>query len=168
MEDTIHSRIKRMRLRASLSMVQLAAAVGLRAWQAVQQWENGETAPSRARLPKVAQVLGTTTEYLLYGAAAGTAGQEPAHEEPAAHKRKVPISHAVEIAPPAVILDLDSDCLVVWKQLMQLPERDRERWRAQLDIAAANARLNKLDETPAPAESPPGKAPPVKKGKRSA
>lgn len=65
--DTIHTRIKRLRGEAGLSMQALAAAVGLKAWQAVQQWENGETAPSRARLPKVAKALSTTPEYLLSG-----------------------------------------------------------------------------------------------------
>lgn len=44
---TIHARLKRLRAASGLSMQALAAAVGLRAWQAVQQWENGETAPRR-------------------------------------------------------------------------------------------------------------------------
>ncbi len=47
---TIHARLKRLRAASGLSMQALAAAVGLRAWQAVQQWENGETAPRRDRL----------------------------------------------------------------------------------------------------------------------
>lgn len=49
---TIHARLKRLRAASGLSMQALAAAVGLRAWQAVQQWENGETAPRRDRLFK--------------------------------------------------------------------------------------------------------------------
>lgn len=65
--DTIHTRIKKLHGEAGLSMQALAAAVGLKAWQAVQQWENGETAPSRIRLPKVAKALNSTPEYLLSG-----------------------------------------------------------------------------------------------------
>lgn len=61
--------------------------------------------------------------------------------EPQRHHR------TVALAPPSVTLDLDADCLVVWRQLMQLPERDREEWRAKLDIAAATARLDKLGST---------------------
>lgn len=38
-------------------------------WQTVQQWENGKTAPKRARLEAVAKALNTTSEYLALGAA---------------------------------------------------------------------------------------------------
>ena len=74
--DTIHTRIKAARDRLGLSMEQVADQLGLSAWQTVQQWENGSTAPSRRRLPKVAELLGVTQEYLLSGARDGapTAG----------------------------------------------------------------------------------------------
>ena len=48
-------------------MEDLAALVGVKAWQTVQQWENSGTAPSRKRLPMVAKVLGKTQEFLLNG-----------------------------------------------------------------------------------------------------
>lgn len=48
-------------------MEKVAELVGVKAWQTVQQWENGNTAPSRKRLEKVAEVLGVTPEYLLQG-----------------------------------------------------------------------------------------------------
>lgn len=51
-------------------MEDLAAAVGLRSWQSVQQWENGRTAPNRNRLDRVAKVLKTTHEYLVSGVSA--------------------------------------------------------------------------------------------------
>src|SRR5690606_11953954 len=44
-----------------------AELVGVKAWQTVQQWENGSTAPSRKRLEKVAEVLGVSPEYLSQG-----------------------------------------------------------------------------------------------------
>lgn len=49
-EESIHQRIKRLRESAKLSMEELAERCGLKSWQAVQQWENGKTAPKRLRL----------------------------------------------------------------------------------------------------------------------
>jgi transcriptional regulator with XRE-family HTH domain len=65
--DDIHSRIKALRSKKELSMEALAGKVGV-TWQTIQQWEkpNG-TAPKRSRLGKVAEVLETTTTYLLMG-----------------------------------------------------------------------------------------------------
>ena len=56
-------------------MEDLAAAVGLRSWQSVQQWENGKTAPNRNRLGRVAKALKTTNEYLVSGVSATRAGR---------------------------------------------------------------------------------------------
>ena len=66
--ETIHTRIKQRREALGLSMKELAALVGVSAWQTVQQWEreNG-TAPKRDRLQAVANALQTTPEYLTYG-----------------------------------------------------------------------------------------------------
>lgn len=72
--STIHERIKRARLAKDLSMEALAGKVGLKAYQTIQQWENGSTAPSRKRLEKVAGVLGVTVEYLLQGIEPGQDG----------------------------------------------------------------------------------------------
>lgn len=64
----IHRRIKERRELLNLSMEALAALVGVKAWQTVQQWEKeGGTAPKRDRLAKVAEALKTTPEYLLFG-----------------------------------------------------------------------------------------------------
>lgn len=38
---TIHDKIKAHRERLELSMMQFAEAVGVKAWQTIQQWENG-------------------------------------------------------------------------------------------------------------------------------
>ncbi|UOK17051.1 repressor protein [Bordetella phage vB_BaM-IFTN3] len=65
--STIHQRIKQLREQRQLSMEQLAELVGV-SWQTVQQWENGKTAPKRARLEAVAKALMTTVEYLAMGA----------------------------------------------------------------------------------------------------
>lgn len=74
--QTIHDRIKQLREKAGLSMEGLGKAVGV-AWQTVQQWENGKTAPKRKRLELVAATLGTTVDFLLTGgASAGTDARE--------------------------------------------------------------------------------------------
>ena len=65
--DTIHTRIKKARLEKKLSMKKLAELIGLRSWQTIQQWENGETAPARKRLDKVAEILGESVEFLRSG-----------------------------------------------------------------------------------------------------
>ncbi|WP_203564753.1 helix-turn-helix domain-containing protein, partial [Bordetella pseudohinzii] len=67
--NTIHQRIKSLREALGLSMEQLAERVSV-SWQTVQQWENGKTAPKRARLEAVAKALGTTAEYLAVGQSA--------------------------------------------------------------------------------------------------
>jgi transcriptional regulator with XRE-family HTH domain len=71
---TIHRRIKEQREQRGLSMQALATLVGVKAWQTIQQWEkevNG-TAPKRDRLKAVADALGTTQEYLLFGDVSAT------------------------------------------------------------------------------------------------
>jgi phage repressor protein C with HTH and peptisase S24 domain len=65
---TIHQRIKKLREKLGLSMEQLAERIPV-SWQTVQQWENGKTAPRRARLDAVAKALNTTPEFLAVGPA---------------------------------------------------------------------------------------------------
>lgn len=69
---SIHSRIRELRERKGWSMERLAdeisKAEGLAkplAWQTVQQWESGSTAPKRSRLATVAQLLGTSVNKLI-------------------------------------------------------------------------------------------------------
>lgn len=67
MNETIHERIRRLREKKGYSMMELAKQCGIKSWQAVQQWENGETAPKRDRLKMVAKALGVTESYLITG-----------------------------------------------------------------------------------------------------
>jgi SOS-response transcriptional repressor LexA len=64
---TIHARLKQRREELGLTMEAVAEALNVRAWQTVQQWENGTTAPQRKRLPDVAKLYATTVEWLLTG-----------------------------------------------------------------------------------------------------
>lgn len=71
---SIHTRIKQKRLECGFSSHQaLAHEVGV-SWQTVQLWEKeGGTAPNRNRIKKVAEVLGTTPEWLMNGSGEETA-----------------------------------------------------------------------------------------------
>ena len=69
---SIHTEIKRRRDALGWSHQRLAEAVstaeGLNktlAWQTVQQWENGVSAPKRTRMPFVAQALGCSLLQLI-------------------------------------------------------------------------------------------------------
>lgn len=69
---SIHTEIKRRRDALGWSHQRLAEAVsaaeGLNktlAWQTVQQWENGVSAPKRTRMPFVAQALGCSLVQLM-------------------------------------------------------------------------------------------------------
>jgi transcriptional regulator with XRE-family HTH domain len=102
----------------------------------------GQTTPATATLMKLCAALGIPLSGI------GVA-DTPDYAEPPVTGEPQPQSYqhsrrAIGIAPPSVTLDLDADCLVVWSQLNELPPRDREEWRAKLDIAAATARLAKL------------------------
>lgn len=67
--DSIHQRIKRLRVAKGLSQEGLAEILGVK-YQSVQEWEreNG-TAPSRKRQADVAEALGVKIEELLLGTA---------------------------------------------------------------------------------------------------
>lgn len=66
---SIHQRIRQKRVeRGFASHKELANAIGV-SWQTIQQWEKeGGTAPKRDRMQRVAEVLGTTPEWLMTGA----------------------------------------------------------------------------------------------------
>lgn len=65
--ESIHKRIRRLREARKMTQEQLAKAAGV-AYQSVQEWEReGGTAPSRKRLPKVAEALHVSVSALLYG-----------------------------------------------------------------------------------------------------
>lgn len=50
-----------------MSMAALAKAAGVSAWQTVQQWEKGGTAPNRNHIEKVAAALEVTAAWLMHG-----------------------------------------------------------------------------------------------------
>lgn len=64
MEQTIGKRIVANRKRLGLTQDQLAEKVGVTA-QAVSKWENDQSCPDIATLPKLANIFGITTDALL-------------------------------------------------------------------------------------------------------
>lgn len=71
----IHKRIKALRLEKKLSQTALGNLVGVK-YQAVQQWENGKTAPDRKLVEDLAKALNTTPEYLLFGTLTDSEGAQ--------------------------------------------------------------------------------------------
>lgn len=65
--ETIHTRIKKLRLAKGLSMAALGRQLKVH-WQTVQQWENGTSAPKRSRLSAAAAALGVSPQELAHGA----------------------------------------------------------------------------------------------------
>ncbi|MBQ7800784.1 MAG: helix-turn-helix transcriptional regulator [Oscillospiraceae bacterium] len=74
MEETLGKRIVACRKRLGLTQDQLAEQLGVTA-QAVSKWENDQSCPDIAMLPKLAEIFGTTTDALL-----GLAPKEPVFE----------------------------------------------------------------------------------------
>lgn len=72
MEMTIGKRIGLLRRQKGLKQEDLASALGVSP-QAVSKWENDQTCPDISLLPKLAQLLGVTTDELLSGKTEETA-----------------------------------------------------------------------------------------------
>ena len=64
----IHARIADLRERAGLTQTQFAEKVGV-SRGVVWHWENGDSAPTSARIPRVADVLGVAIDELFREAA---------------------------------------------------------------------------------------------------
>ncbi len=74
MNETIGKRIAHHRKRLSLTQDRLAELLGVTA-QAVSKWENDQSCPDIATLPRLAEIFGVSTDELL-----GIAPKTPAHE----------------------------------------------------------------------------------------
>ena len=74
MEQTLGKRIVQHRKRLGLTQDQLAEKLGVTA-QAVSKWENDQSCPDIAMLPRLAEIFGITTDVLL-----GSAPDETVHQ----------------------------------------------------------------------------------------
>ena len=64
MEETIGKRISSNRKRLALTQEQLAEKLGVTA-QAVSKWENDQSCPDIAMLPRLAEIFSISTDELL-------------------------------------------------------------------------------------------------------
>lgn len=67
-KQEVGRRIYERRETLGLSMEQVALMVGLKSWQAVQQWECGKSSPKRVHMPALAMALETTADWINSGA----------------------------------------------------------------------------------------------------
>lgn len=77
---TLGEKIKSLRKRLGMSQEKLAELMGI-SRQAVAKWENGQSAPSTANLFKLAEMLNTTTAFLLADDDAKDTGTEENTDE---------------------------------------------------------------------------------------
>ena len=67
MGETFGQRLKRLRLAQGMRTPQFADAVGATSYTLVNLWEIDRQHPRVSMLPRVASVLGVSTDYLLTG-----------------------------------------------------------------------------------------------------
>ena len=61
---TIGETIRKLRKERTLTQTQIADLLGI-TYQAVSNWEHNKNAPDLTQIPRLAQIFGVTTDYLL-------------------------------------------------------------------------------------------------------
>jgi phage repressor protein C with HTH and peptisase S24 domain len=61
------SRIESLRANKGISQLELAKMLGYKSDSTISKWEGGASIPTGTKIVKLAQVLGTSTDYILYG-----------------------------------------------------------------------------------------------------
>lgn len=61
------SRIESLRANKGISQLELAKMLGYKSDSTISKWENGASIPTGTKIVKLAQVLETSTDYILYG-----------------------------------------------------------------------------------------------------
>jgi phage repressor protein C with HTH and peptisase S24 domain len=61
------SRIESLRADKGISQLELAKMLGYKSDSTISKWESGASIPTGSKIVKLAQVLGTSTDYILYG-----------------------------------------------------------------------------------------------------
>ncbi|HEM9550046.1 XRE family transcriptional regulator [Streptococcus agalactiae] len=63
----ISERIRQLRLDNHLEQTEVAEFMGYKSFTTISKWENGKNLPTGGKLVKLAQLFGTTTDYILHG-----------------------------------------------------------------------------------------------------
>ena len=61
------SRIESLRANKGISQLELAKMLGYKSDSTISKWESGASIPTGTKIVKLAQVLGTSTDYILHG-----------------------------------------------------------------------------------------------------
>lgn len=64
---TIAERLRRLRLDNHLEQAELAKLLGYKSNSTISKWESGKSLPTGKQLSRLAELLTTTTDYILYG-----------------------------------------------------------------------------------------------------
>lgn len=71
------SRIESLRASKGISQLELAKMLGYKSDSTISKWESGASIPTGTKIVKLAQALGTSTDYILFGD-----GPENTEEQP--------------------------------------------------------------------------------------
>nr|WP_027971452.1 XRE family transcriptional regulator [Streptococcus plurextorum] len=66
----IAERLRQLRLASGLEQAELAKRLGYKSDSTISKWESGKSLPTGQRLSKIAALLDTSTDYILYGQSA--------------------------------------------------------------------------------------------------
>lgn len=66
-ENNFGSRLKKAREKKGFSQTELANLLGYKSYKSVSEWEVGKQQPPIKLLVKIAETLGVSTDYLLFG-----------------------------------------------------------------------------------------------------
>ncbi len=113
--DAFAERIKELRKRKGLSQAELAEAMGVHFAQ-VSRYERGETKPNAEAMTKLAQVLETSTDFLMNGTTDET----------------------------AVSAGLDKEMISRFKQVQELDADDKKTMLSFLDAFIAKGKIQNL------------------------
>lgn len=61
----MNTKIRELRKAAGLTQQQLSERMGLKSISAVAMWETGERTPNLENIKKLAEIFGTTVDYLV-------------------------------------------------------------------------------------------------------
>ena len=61
------SRIESLRASKGISQLELAKMLGYKSDSTISKWESGASIPTGTKIVKLAQALGTSTDYILFG-----------------------------------------------------------------------------------------------------